>query len=203
MTTRVLRQVDLTYRLATSNELSPTTQSKRWFFEISVDSDTEKGWTELLHRIFYNCNAAMRLREPGDQSWLALEEFKVEEVDTKAALTWDGQTKGDSAERCLPWCFLTRVWEPAVCWFVNEDGRYDGLDPNSLSELLAYRALENGIAEDKVKYFLRKVYPPTWEGVWRDREQRMANIACVRDPSPIKSFKEPGEEPWVSGPPDV
>ena len=49
--------------------------------------------------------------------------------------------------------------------------------------------------------FLKKLYPDVWERIWSERLQRMENIACIREPNPIPVFREPGERPWTSGPP--
>lgn len=200
---RLLKQVDLTYRLATPTAVTPTTQAKRWFFEVPATTDTDDGWSELLHRIFYDSNCVLRIREPYDLSWLALEAFSVAAVNVEAALQWDGDTSLESAGERLPWCFRQVVWEPAICYYVNDDGRYDALDLNAYSELLAYRALADGADEATVRAFVGHVFPgPASAKVWQDGALRLGNIACVRLTNGIPTFKEPGSKPWTSRPPD-
>lgn len=200
---RLLKEVQLTCRHTTPTSFAPGTESLRWYFEIPAERDTQEGWTELLHRIFYNANCFIRQEQPSDNGWQALEDFRVVDVNSEQALQWDGQPTAESAMKSIPWCVLQTTWDPSICYWVDSKGVYDALDFNAYCELLANRWVENGKPEQAAQAFIRKLYPDVWEKVWRERHQRMENVACIRQPNPIPIFREPGQRPWVSGPPQI
>jgi len=200
---RKLKEVRLTFRKTSPNSLSPNTERKRWFFEVPADRDTPDGWAELLHRIFYNANCFQQQQEPQDKSWWALEVFETIDIDTGKALSWDGRTTPESAADKIPWCLLKKDWEPAVCYYVDNTGRYDALDMNAFCELLAYRAAEEERFKKQAETFIHHLYPDKGTQIWKDRSHRMENIACIREPLPIPTYREPGDKPWVSGPPKL
>ncbi|MEL6349801.1 MAG: hypothetical protein AAFV53_42250 [Myxococcota bacterium] len=199
---RSFREVQLSYRLVGPwGHRSPTTQEKRWFFEVPAALDTELGWAELLHRIFYDANHTLRSQQPDDLSWLDLDAFAVSAVDTAGALRWDGATGQAALLAALPWHVIGAVWEYATSYWVDDDGRYDALDPTSFSELVAYRALERGEDEATVVRFISRLFSGVTDPrakIYDNRATRMKNIVCVR---PTRLYRKPvGARPFVSGP---
>ena len=201
MAHRVLKEVLLTFRHTTPTSFAPGTESKRWFFEVPAQRDDQENWSELLHRITYNANCFLRQEQPSDNGWWAIESFQTQSVDSEKALAWDGKTTEQSALSSIPWCVLRSSWEPSICYWVDQNAVYDALDFNAYCELLAFRWAEQGKPQEKAVEFLKKLYPDVWERIWGERLQRMENIACIREPNPIPVFRERGERPWISGPP--
>lgn len=198
------RRVDLHYRLATPSGLSATTQTKSWFFAIPKSRDDAASWLELLHRIFYDANVALRRREPSDPAWLALDSHEVAALDPLRTLAWTGKTDDATAREFVPWFLAQRkvVWEFAASLVVDDAGRYDGLSPYDYSELMLYRALAAcTVDEAGAIAFLQKLYPKPGAGqrIYGERAARLANIEVVR-PTPLFR-KGPGTEPIASGPP--
>jgi hypothetical protein len=200
---RVFRAVHLQYRLASPYYgVTPTTQDKRWYFELSSARDNEAGWAELLHRIFYDYNVQAQRREPSDVNWLTLDSFDVTPVNARKTLDWPGVADQDHAERYMPWQLGGVVWEPAICWWIDDNGRYDALEGNDYCELIAYRLFDAGQVDQATLIgFLNRLYTKSDFGsiCFADRVDRLANLACVR---PTHAFrKSPDAPPITSGPP--
>ena len=189
-------RVDLAYRLAGPAGRTADTHSKTWFFDVpGVD------WDELLHRVFYDANVGMRRREPNDESWLALDSYRVSPVLVDTMLAWDGVATAEKAAAHLPWIPASGAvtWEYTSCYLVDAAGGYDGMTGNDFSELVLYRALAVGrITDAQAREFLAKLYPANGDAVFADRRERMANLAVVR---PTAAFRRPpSSTPFVSGP---
>jgi hypothetical protein len=201
MTHHTQQRVDLHYRLAGPESVSPGTQGKTWFFDLPVDRLHPDGWTELLHRIFYDANVKLRRREPLDGNWLALDRFEVSAVDAAVMLAWDGVATPEKAEAHLPWILASSrvVWEYTGCYFVDEAGGYDGMTGNDFSELVLYRALAEGRTDAATaQAFLERLYPGHGGSVYAERDQRFQNLVEVR---PTPDYRRtPGATPWMSGP---
>lgn len=201
--TRVFREVKLEYRLATPTGVTPTTQSKRWFFEVPAARDTPDAWKELLERLFYDANVKLRRRQPSDQAYLKLDSFTVHPVDAMKTMAWSGERNQAAAEAHMPWQLSRVVWEWSACLLVDEGGRYDGVAADDYSELIAFRLHAEGKIDDaQCIAFLQKVYPskPTnGQLCFDNREKRLANIVVIRS-LPGHFRKTPGQEPFVSGP---
>jgi hypothetical protein len=202
MTHRAQQRIDLHYRLASLGGVTPTTQEKTWFFDLPAQRDTDDNWRELLHRIFYDANVGMHLREPGDENWLALDHWIVTPVDVQTMLAWDGQATKENAKIHLPWVLahFAVVWESSACYFINDAGAYDGMTGYDFSELLLFQALNDGKADEPTgRAFMQHLYPKgDSQGSFNDRAARLKNITCVRPSTTFR--KPPGEQPWVSGP---
>ncbi len=203
MSARVFREAALEYRLATPQGVTPTTQSKRWFFELPQERDTPDHWEELLQRLFYDANVKMRRRQPDDHAYLKLDRYEIRPIDPMKTLAWPGQTSREQAEAHMPWQLSQVVWEWSSCLLVDDEGRYDGVAANDFCELIAFRMHAAGAIDDaQCIAFLQKVYPGQPNGgqlCFANREQRLANIVVIRS-LPGHFRKAPGQEPLVSGP---
>ncbi|GIF53051.1 hypothetical protein DFJ67_0577 [Asanoa ferruginea] len=193
------------YRLAQPfGGLSAGTQTKTWFFDVPESRDTDDGWAELLNRLFYDANALMRSREPGDTSCLAVDTFTTAPVSAATMLAWDGLATQERAAAHLPWILAAGAvsWEYSACYCVDDAGAYDGMTGNGFSELILYRFLDAGgtTPQDAVT-FLDRLYPGHGESIFADRSQRFANLVEIR---PSAAFRRPpGSTPWISGPPTL
>jgi hypothetical protein len=69
---------------------------------------------------------------------------------------------------------------------------------NDFSELVLYRALDEGLVTDgQARDFLAKLYPGN-PAVYDDRDERRSNLVGVR---PTTAFRRsPGTTPFTSGP---
>lgn len=195
-------RVSLHYRLVRDGVPTPDTQQKTWFFDLPRKWATAEGFREILNRIFFDTNAMMRAREPGDRAHLALDSFTVAPVDLAETLSWDGTATREAAAKYLPWIIAHQrlVWEPAACLVVDEAGRYDGMTGNDFSELVVFRALEEGaIGEAEALSFIQKLFPgggpSNGQGMFDDRAQRMANLVMVR---PQPGRRTPNQRPCVA-----
>lgn len=204
---RVFRAVELQYRLVTHNGVSATTQDKRWFFELPAERDDERGWTELLNRVFYDVNALLRKREPDDLAWLKLDTFKVSPVDTDQMMAWSGATEDEALALHLPWFLADRkvLWELAACYIVDDAGAYDGISAFDFSELQLYRREAAGTLNVPAAIgFLSKLFPKTatrGQEIWNDRARRLGNIDLIRS---TRHFRRAVDtQPYISGPPAV
>lgn len=177
---------------------SPTTQAKHWFFEIPAARDTDDGWNELLHRIFFDANGMMQRREPGDPNWLHFETGRRAPVDDARVLAWDGQSIDP-----FPWIPAARavVWEPSACWFVDDAGNYDVASPHDFTELILLRLLHAGkVDEAGFVAFFDRYFPKTpgaGRGMYAERATRFANLVAVRM---APGRRPPGSKPWTSRP---
>ncbi len=203
---RVYRRVVVRYFLASHQGSSPDRMSKSFYFELPADRDTEAGWFELLHRIFYDASVESRRKEPSDTNWLALESFEVIPIDLQLMFAWSGSRDRDSIERHMPWWTARDgiVAHTYACWWVDDSGRYDGMAVDEFTELLSYRAVELGVIEaTQVLALMTRIYqdPSVAARMFEDRQQRLANLTCVR---PTTAFrKQPDSRPCLSGPLDT
>lgn len=195
-------RVSLAYRLVRDGEATPQTQEKTWFFELPRAWATAEGFRDLLHRIFFDANAVLRAREPNDHAHLALDTFDFTPIDAAEMLAWDGATTMEAATRHLPWIVAHQriVWEPAACFIVDENGRYDGMTGNDFSELIAYRALEEAVTtEPAALAFIQKLYPGSGpahgRSYFEDRAARLRNLLVVRA---TPGRRTPNQRPCVS-----
>jgi hypothetical protein len=201
---RVARRADVAYRLAhPAGAVSGYTQTKSWFLELPQKRDDTDGWTELLNRIFYDANARMRSREPNDTNFLKVDSFTTVPVSVATMLAWDGMATREQAEVHMPWILSAAAvsWEFSSCYFVDDDGAYDGMTGYDFCELILYRALDAGqTGPDEARDFLDRLYPGNGERTFADRSARYGNLLGVRPPGAYR--RPPGTRPWVSGPVD-
>lgn len=171
---RVFRAVHLHYRLVTPFGASAETTERRWVFEIPAARDTPAAWRELLDRIFADRTAALRRAEPDDPNGLGLDRFEVTAIEPTTLLEWSG------ARADLPWHTEVSVIA-ATCWWVDDDGRYDGMEADDFTELIALRLHAAGtIDDDRLTAHLEALYPGRGDRYFADRQARLANITCVR-----------------------
>jgi hypothetical protein len=184
-------RVDLEYRLAGPFGRTPETHAKTWFFDVAAVD-----WDELLNRVFYDANVAMRRREPHDESWLALDDYRVSPVLVGTMLAWDGVATAEKAAAHLPWILASGnvTWEYTSCYLVDATGAYDGMTGNDFSELVLYRSATPAA---EAQAFLAKLYPGN-PAVFAARDERMANLVTVRETSAFR--RTPGSRPFISGP---
>jgi hypothetical protein len=200
---RTQQRVDLRYRVAGADgTVTPATLPRSWYFDLPMRRHRTEAWTELLQRIFYDANVALRRRKPQDGEWYVLDSVDVSPVDGARMLAWDGTRTEESALAHLPWMLAPggTFWESASRLIVDDAGRYDGMEGEDFSELVLYRALAQGrVDEPAARAFLERLYPGHGADCFGDREQRFANIVEVR---PTDEFRRaPGTTPWSSGPP--
>ncbi|HVF66769.1 MAG TPA: ribosomal protein L7/L12 [Pyrinomonadaceae bacterium] len=168
-----------------------------WYFEIPSAHDTPERWRELVARITFDINTALRRREPDDLAWIDVESIKVYPVRPRQVLT-----APETDPRSLPWVNIDRqrVWEPAVCYYVDDAGRYDVMSGHDFSELLLYRLLGLGeIAPEQCRGFLERYYaeagPSAGQRFYEDREARLNNLTAVREFGGAPR-KTPYEQPY-------
>src|ERR1044071_318379 len=127
-----------------------------WYFELPRAHDTPGHWQELVARIMFDINTALRRRQPDDLAWIDAESIRVAPVLPRQVLT-----APESDPRSLAWVNIDRqkVWEPAVCYYVDDAGRYDVMSGHDFSELLIYRLLALGeITPEQCQGFLERYY---------------------------------------------
>jgi len=180
--------------------------SKSFYFELPADRDTQAGWFELLHRIFYDSSVESRRQEPSDPNWLALAGFEVMPVNPEQMFAWSGSRDRESVELHMPWWTARDgiTSHRYACWWVDDRGRYDGMAVDEFTELLCYRAVESGVFEaTQVLALMTLIHqdPSVAARMLDDRDQRLANLTCVR---PTQAFrKQPDSRPCLSGPLDA
>ncbi|MBA3549178.1 MAG: hypothetical protein H0T76_22120, partial [Nannocystis sp.] len=196
--TRVFRTVHLHLRLASFDGVSPSTQERRWYFELPAARDTPEAWNELLHRIFYDQNVMLQRAEPDDQNWLALASFEVIPLDARPTLGWADVSEHEHGDPFLPW--QAELTVGAACAWVDDDGRYHPIEAEDFSELIGLRRFAAGeVDEAALLRLLDGLHPGQGARCFAEREGRLAGIACAM---PSASFhKTPGEPPIASGPP--
>jgi ribosomal protein L7/L12 len=180
---------------------SPDTSPRCWYFEIPRAHDTLGHWKELVPRIMFDINTALRRREPSDTAWIEVERFAVDPLQPRQVLTMH-----ESNPRSLGWVNFDRakVWEPAVCYFVDDAGRYDVMSAHDFSELLLYRLLGRGeITPEQFKSFLDRYYAESGaidgEKIYANGEERLKNLTTVRADTGAPR-KTPNEPPFSSCP---
>jgi large subunit ribosomal protein L7/L12 len=176
---------------------SPDTTPRSWYFEVPTAHDTPGHWQELVARITFDINTGLRRRQPDDLAWIDVESIKVSPVRPRQVLT-----APETDPRSLPWVNIDRqkVWEPAVCYYVDDAGRYDVMSGHDFSELLIYRLLGRGeITAEQCQSFLERYYaeagPSAGQRFYADREARLKNLTTIRD-IPGVPRKTPYEQPY-------
>lgn len=177
--------------------VSPDTTPRCWFFEIPGAHDTPERWKELVPRIMFDVNTTLRRREPGDMAWIDVERFRVAPLQPRQVLNMY-----ETNQRSIAWVNYDRArsWEPAVCYYVDDAGRYDVMSAHDFSELLLYRLLGRGeITADEFKSFLDRYYaasePSAGQRIYADAEARLKNLTTVREEL-NSSKKTPNEQPF-------
>ena len=180
-----------------SGAVSPDTSPRCWYFEIPRAHDTPERWKELVPRIMFDINTALRRRQPDDLAWIDVESIKVYPVQPRQVLT-----APESAPRSLAWVNVDkqRVWEPAVCYYVDDAGRYDVMSGHDFTELLLHRLLDQGqITPEQFRSFLDRYYGESDASagprIYADREARLKNLTTIRDDA-VASRKTPNEQPF-------
>lgn len=181
--------------------ISPDTTPRSWYFEVPRACSTLAHWRELVPRIMFDINTGLRLREPSDAAWIDIESFTVLPVLPRMVLTMTGTDPG-----ALPWVNYdkARVWEPAVCYYVDDAGRYDVMSGHDFSELLLYRLLGRGeITVEEFKEFVDRYFAQAETGagerIYANAEQRYENLVTVR-PDMGSYKKAPGTPPFSCWP---
>jgi large subunit ribosomal protein L7/L12 len=180
-----------------SGAVSPDTSPRCWFFELPRDHDTPEHWKELVPRIMFDINTGLRRRQPDDLAWIDVESIKVYPVRPRQVLT-----APETAPRSLAWVNFDkeRVWEPAVCYYVDDAGRYDVMSGHDFTELLLYRLLDSGgITPEQFRGFLDRYYgesdPAAGLRIYADRWARLANLTTIRADA-VAPRKTPYEPPF-------
>ena len=177
--------------------VSPDTTPRCWYFEIPRAHDTLEHWKELVPRIMFDINTGLRRREPSDRAWIDIERFKIDPLQPRQILAMD-----ETNQRSVAWVNFdrARVWEPAVCYYVDDAGRYDVMSAHDFSELLLYRLLGRGeIPPDQFASFLDRYYaesgPSVGQKIYADGEARLRNLTSIRE-SAVVPRKTPNKEPF-------
>jgi ribosomal protein L7/L12 len=180
-----------------SGATSPDTSPRCWYFEVPRGHDTPERWKELVARITFDINTALRRRQPDDLAWIDVESIQVSPLRLRQVLT-----APESAPRSLAWVNFDkeRVWEPAVCYYVDDAGRYDVMSGHDFTELLLYRLLERGgLTAEQFRDFLDRYYgaddPAAGLRIYAQRETRFKNLTTIRDDAGLPR-KTPNEQPF-------
>lgn len=180
-----------------SGARSPDTTPHCWYFEIPSAHDTPAHWQELVARIMFDINTTLRRRQPDDLAWIDVESIRVAPVLPRQVLT-----APETDPRSLAWVNIDRqrVWEPAVCYYVDDAGRYDVMSGHDFSELLIYRLLGRGeISAEQCQSFLGRYYaaagPSAGQRFYADREARLKNLTTIRE-NVGGPRKRPYQEPY-------
>lgn len=182
----------------------PEPSSKVWYFEVPAKRADDKSMTELMHRIFWDQNVAMRQREPGDHAFLRMVSFKSSKVDLNAV-------KNSKEDEAFAWLEAQRsvVWEPSALFIVDEQGRYDNIGANDYTELLAHRMLEKKLVDEKgfIAFCDAHFKKTAGKDIYADRAKRLASLTEIRGvtterPGSGPYRKKVGEKPIASGPID-
>lgn len=183
-------------RLA-SGGTSPDTSPRCWYFELPRAHDTPEHWQELVARIMFDLNTSLRRRQPDDMAWIDVESIRVAPLHPRQVLT-----APETDPRSLAWVNFDKqkVWEPAVCYYVDDAGRYDVMSAHDFSELLLYRLLDRGeITPEQFQSFLDRYYGEADSAaglrIYADRWARLKNLTTIRD-STVLSRKTPHERPF-------
>lgn len=177
--------------------VSPDTTPRCWYFELPGARDTPERWKELVPRIMFDINTTLRRREPGDTAWIDVEGFRVAPLQPRQVLNMH-----ETNQRSVAWVNFDRArsWEPAVCFYVDDAGRYDVMSAHDFSELLLYRLLGRGeINAEQFQSFLDRYYaesaPSAGPRIYADREARLKNLTTVREELGALK-KTPNERPF-------
>ncbi|MDX2015653.1 MAG: hypothetical protein SFW67_36000 [Myxococcaceae bacterium] len=200
-------RVDFEFTLVSAAGVAaPTTMRQTWFFEVPARRADDASMTELLHRIFWDQNVAMREKEPGDHAYLALVKFTSAPVDRAAVKASKGV--GDQ-----PWFEAQRkvVWEPSALFIVDAEGRYDNIGMHDFTELLLQRMYDDQqVTEAEFVAFFDTYTQGAIKGRVRfdARKERLALLTRIGPtvtgaPGSGSRRKKPGTKPFVSGPIDA
>ncbi|MDP1823737.1 MAG: hypothetical protein Q8L48_10855 [Archangium sp.] len=180
---------------------------KVWYFEVPAKRADDKSMNELLHRIFWDQNVAMRQREPGDHAYLSLLSFKTSKVDLAAVKASKG-----TDPKVYGWLDAQRavVWEPSAEFIVDDQGRYDNIGGNDYTELLLHRMYERKLIDEAgfVAFFDAYNSAKTpGRMVFDGREKRLKSLTEIRGvatnaPGSGTYRKAVGAKPIASGPID-
>jgi large subunit ribosomal protein L7/L12 len=180
-----------------SGAVSPDTSPRCWYFEVPRAHDTPERWKELVPRIVFDVNTALRRRQPDDLAWIDVESVKVYPLHPRQVLT-----APETDPRSLAWVNFDkqRVWEPAVCYYVDDAGRYDVMSGHDFTELLLNRLHDGGqLTPEQFRSFLDRYYGESdssaGQRIYADREARLKNLTTVRDDAGA-SRKTPNEQPF-------
>jgi large subunit ribosomal protein L7/L12 len=183
-------------RLA-SGGTSPDTSPRCWYFELPRAHDTPAHWQELVARIMFDTNTALRRRQPDDLAWIDVESIRVAPLRPHQVLT-----APESSPRSLPWVNFdqARVWEPAVCYYVDDAGGYDVMSAHDFTELLLNRLLDRGdITAAQFQIFLDRYYGEAGSSaglrIYADRGARLKNLTTIRERAGVPG-KTPYEQPF-------
>jgi len=196
-TDRYWAYIDLKCCLRMANGgTSPDTTPRCWYFEIPRAHDTLEHWKELVPRIMFDINTLLRRREPGDTAWIDIERFAVHPLQPRQLLNMH-----ETNQRSVAWVNFdrARIWEPAVCYYVDDSGNYDVMSAHDFSELLLYRLLGRAeITADEFKSFLDRYYAESEQSagqrIYANAEERLKNLTIVRPGGGPK--KTPNERPF-------
>jgi large subunit ribosomal protein L7/L12 len=177
--------------------VSPDTTPRCWYFELPGAHNTPERWKELVPRIMFDINTTLRRREPGDMAWIDVEGFRVFPLQPRQVLNMH-----ETNQRSVAWVNFDRArsWEPAVCYYVDDAGRYDVMSAHDFSELLLNRLLGRGeITDEQFRSFLDRYYaesePAAGLRIYAEREARLKNLTSVRED--LDAWKKtPNEQPF-------
>ena len=199
---RLNRSVVLTccLRLA-DGDRAPESANRAWFFDLPIGRDTPEAWAELIPRIFYDHNVAFRRREPHEDVWVDCEAFGIANLEPGILMEW-----ADDSMPPFPWIDQDRskLWEPSVCYFVDDEGRYDDLSAHSFTELLLHRLLHAGkIGADDFVQFIDRYSGKRGSGegrrIFADAQRRYLSLVTVRGNTSVYRMP-PGIVPPICGP---
>lgn len=180
---------------------SPDTTPRCWYFELPRAHDTPEHWRELLPRIMFDTNNTLRRRQPDDLAWIDLESARVCPLQPRQVLTMH-----ETNQNSVAWVNFDRArsWETAVCYYVDDAGRYDVMSAHDFTELLLYRLLGRGeISAEEFKSFLDRYYaeqqPSAGAKIYADGEARLKNLTTIREDVGLPK-KTPNEPPFSSCP---
>jgi ribosomal protein L7/L12 len=176
---------------------SPDTSPRCWYFEIPRTHDTPERWTELVARIMFDINTTLRARQPDDLAWIDVESIRVYPLQPRQVLNTP-----ETHPRSLAWVNFDkeRVWEPAVCYYVDDAGRYDVMSGHDFTELLLYRLLGHGeMTPEQFRSFLDRYYADAESAaglrIYADLETRFENLTTIRESAGLYR-KTPNQQPF-------
>lgn len=176
---------------------NPSTMSQTWFFLVPANKADKASMNEVLHRVFFDSNAAMRAAEPRDTGYMKLIDFKHEKFDEKSMLA--AKSVND-----LPWHKAAQsvVWEPSCCYLVDDAGNWDTLKWSELTQLFGFRLMDRKALDEKGFIAFWHVLSNDDSGVTvvKEKERRQKALTAVRENS---SRRKPGSKPVVSSSDEV
>jgi large subunit ribosomal protein L7/L12 len=145
----------------------------------------------------FDINTTLRRRQPDDMAWIDVESIRVAPLHPRLVLT-----APETDPRSLAWVNFDKqkVWEPAVCYYVDDAGRYDVMSAHDFSELLLYRLLDRGeITPEQFRSFLDRYYGEADSAaglrIYADRWARLKNLTTIRESAGLPR-KAPYEQPF-------